>query len=306
MPSPLFSAVIPVYNRAGLIRTTLDSVFAQNRPELDVVVVDDGSTDATVSVLRSYGDRITLVQQDNSGPGAARNAGIAAAQGEYIAFLDSDDLWFPWTLAVYETIIRQHDSPSFLAGNPFLFRKEEDLADVPRQAPTTTAFPDYLASGDKWRWWGASSFVVRRTALQDADGFTNKWVNAEDADLTLRLGTAPGFVDVYGAPTFAYREHDGTAMDVSENTLKGAFHLVESERDGRYPGGPSRQRERRRILSRHLRPTMLDSLAAGRHTEAWHLYRATLPWHTQLGRWKFLVGFLMRDLQSRLLAPSTS
>ena len=303
---PLFSTVIPVYNRADLISTTLDSVFAQGRPDLNVIVVDDGSTDETVSILEGYGDRITLIRQENKGPGAARNAGIAATTGEYVAFLDSDDLWFPWTLDTYEAIIQEHDRPSFLAGEPYLFSDEQEIGDVPRENPSADAFPDYLASGDAWRWWGASSFVVRRTALHEADGFTDRWVNAEDADLTLRLGTAPGFVDVHSAPTFAYREHEGTAMDISENTLKGAMHLVESEQTGRYPGGSSRRLERRRILSRHLRPTMLDSLAAGRYEEAWYLYRTTFPWHLQLGRWKFLTGFPVRDVQSRLLSPSVS
>ncbi len=89
------SVIMPTYNRAGYITKTLESIFAQTFKDYEVIVVDDGSTDKTEEVLRPHLDRITFIRKENGGPGSARNAGIKVAKGEYIAFLDSDDLWLP-------------------------------------------------------------------------------------------------------------------------------------------------------------------------------------------------------------------
>lgn len=91
----LVSVIIPTYNRAGTIERTLKSVLSQTLPSLEVIVVDDGSTDRTAEVLLPYRDRIHLIRQDNQGPSAAKNSGIKAATGDILAFLDSDDCWLP-------------------------------------------------------------------------------------------------------------------------------------------------------------------------------------------------------------------
>ena len=85
---PTLSVIIPNYNRAGLIGETLDNVFAQTRPPDEVIVVDDGSTDASVAVIERYGSRVRLIRQANAGPGAARNRGLAEARGDLIQFMD--------------------------------------------------------------------------------------------------------------------------------------------------------------------------------------------------------------------------
>ena len=101
----LFSVVIPTYNRVHLLERTLDSVWRQGFTDFEVVVVDDGSNDGTQEYLRSLGNRIRIVLQANGGPGAARNAGVRMASGKYVALLDSDDLWFPWTLNIFAQAI---------------------------------------------------------------------------------------------------------------------------------------------------------------------------------------------------------
>lgn len=293
---PLFSTVTPVYNREHLIEPTLASILAQGRDDLDIIVVDDGSTDRTAEVARQFDDRIRVIEQENAGPGAARNRGIEAARGEYIAFLDSDDLWFPWTLDTYEDIIETQGSPSFIAGQPFVFEEEAEVDRVEHPEVRLATFPDFYASSDAWRWWSVSSFVMRTDALRRVGGFTEHRINGEDADLTMRMGTEPGFVHVADGPTFAYRQHDGNLMGTFSKNAEGARHKVEQEEAGNYPGGPARRRERRRILTRHVRPASLECLRVGMHDLGWWLYRHTFSWNAALGRWRYLAGFPLRAL----------
>jgi glycosyltransferase involved in cell wall biosynthesis len=96
---PLISCIVPVYNGELYLREAIDSILAQTYRPLEIIVVDDGSTDATADVVASYGDRLRYVWQANGGPGAARNRGLTLAQGEFVAFQDADDLWHPEKLA---------------------------------------------------------------------------------------------------------------------------------------------------------------------------------------------------------------
>jgi len=93
------SAIIPVYNGAATVAAAIDSALAQSFAALEVIVVDDGSTDATAEVLRRYAGRIRIIERANGGIAAARNSGAAAATGEYLAFLDCDDIWMPTMVA---------------------------------------------------------------------------------------------------------------------------------------------------------------------------------------------------------------
>jgi glycosyltransferase involved in cell wall biosynthesis len=90
-----FSVVLPVYNRAASIAPAIESVLDQTRPADEVLIIDDGSTDDIESALAPYKDRVRLIRQSNAGVAAARNAAVAAASGEWLAFQDSDDLWLP-------------------------------------------------------------------------------------------------------------------------------------------------------------------------------------------------------------------
>lgn len=105
--TPLVSVVIPTFNRAGIIGETIENIFQQTYPNMEVIVVDDGSTDGTEAVLRSCGSRIRWVTQKNAGPGAARNRGIAMARGEIIAFQDSDDVWHPTKIARQVSVLER-------------------------------------------------------------------------------------------------------------------------------------------------------------------------------------------------------
>jgi GT2 family glycosyltransferase len=102
----LVSVVVPTYNRAYIIGRTIESVLAQSYRPVEVVVADDGSTDATREVVSRYGPEVRYLHQQNAGVSRARNTGISAARGEFVALLDSDDLWLPWKVAVQVQFLR--------------------------------------------------------------------------------------------------------------------------------------------------------------------------------------------------------
>ena len=134
---PFFSVVIPSYNRADLIGLTLDSVLAQTFAEFEILVIDDGSTDHTAAVVRAYTDsRLHYLPKINEERGAARNYGLARAQGEYVLFLDSDDLFHSSHLVtLHAAILAQNPRPNFIATKYDFARDGErrpsDLAPLP-------------------------------------------------------------------------------------------------------------------------------------------------------------------------------
>ena len=96
--NPLVTVIIPTYNRGWILKEAIDSVLSQGFEDFELIVVDDGSTDNTQDILDGYARDIIVLRQDNRGVSTARNLGIASASGQFIAFLDSDDLWLPGKL----------------------------------------------------------------------------------------------------------------------------------------------------------------------------------------------------------------
>ena len=293
---PLFSVVIPTYNRLELQQQTLASVWAQTFTDYELIVVDDGSTDGTWEELQALGSGVRALHQKNAGPGAARNLGARHATGDYLAFLDSDDLWFPWTLKAFAEVIHSHTAPSILSTKLMEFAEVSELASVRETPVKVEAFTDYFAANKAGYFVGAGMAVLKRDGFVRSGGFTTRRHNAEDHDLILRLGTAAGFVQITSPVMLGWRRHLGSATTNVRCTLEGCLHLLKQELAGSYPGGRSRSGDRRRILTRHLRPASLDCVRHGLRAEAWQLYRAMFPWHLRQGRWKYLVGFPIRAL----------
>jgi glycosyltransferase involved in cell wall biosynthesis len=290
---PFFSVVIPTYNRAGMLGDALRSLWTQRFTDFETIVVDDGSTDQTAELLAANETRLAWVKAVHGGPAAARNLGAQRARGKYLAFLDSDDVWFPWTLDTYARAIGAGPQPALVLGTPTDFVALTDLERTLETPLRAERFADYYCADDQWRCWGAGFSVIRRDVFAAAGGFSEPLLNGEDADLVMRLGATPGFVQITSPSTFGYRRHSESAMSNLDQTLRGAWHLIETERRGGYPGGDARATARRRILGRHLRSLMLTALGRGRQRDAWRMYRATFPWHVGLGRWRFLLVFPM-------------
>lgn len=298
----LFSVIIPTYNRADLLRYTLESVFAQQFKDFEVIVVDDGSTDDTAEVVKWWGDSIQFLHTEHLGPGAARNFGTNKANGEYIAFLDSDDLWFPWTLKIFAQLIRTYDCPVILSAKLKPFFEERELSTINEMPIVAEVFDDYFVSHSQAFFVGAGMSVLRRGEFLKTGGYSEKLLNAEDHDLILRMGIDGGFVQIIEPFTLGWRRHAGSVTMNTQKLYEGIRYLIQQELLGSYPGGHQRLRQRREIISRHVRPVVMQCLKEGLRREAWALYRETFQWHVALGRWKYLTGFCVKaflaDLQS--------
>lgn len=187
MGEPLISVVIPAYNSARFIGEALSSVLAQTFTDYEIIVVDDGSTDDTREVVGALGDRVRLVSQKNAGAGAARNRGIAAARGTWIAFLDSDDQWRPEHLRIL--LDAAEASPEF----PLIYGSKTTVdeqgatvhhPDAPR-FPTGWIFAELIEDC----LITTSTNLVRTATLRAVGGYNEdrRLRVAEDWDLYLRL-----------------------------------------------------------------------------------------------------------------------
>lgn len=286
----VFSVVIPVYNRENLIQGALDSVFEQTIDDYEVIVVDDGSTDGTLAALAAYRDRIQLIEQPNKGPGVARNTGVEAAKGEYVAFLDSDDRWFPWTLSTYQDAINRHGFPSFLSASEVYFHGD-NLPTAETEPLQTTEFNDFLQAAGRGRYISSSSIAVKRRAFERVGGFATANMNAEDHDLAFRLGTEHGFVQIEAPALVARRRHDSQVTEDTLKTWRGLSYLLDQEASGAYPGGPERRSQRRYLLCQHVRGASLSLVRTGHEQKALDLYRRTLSWQLSFGRFRYVAGF---------------
>jgi len=191
---PLVSVIIPAFNCASFIRDALRSVSEQSYPSVELLVIDDGSTDETPYIVQSQ-PGVRYLRQDNRGPSAARNAGIAAARGDYIAFLDADDLWMPDKLARQVSLLQQYPDAAFAFA---------DMRLVSQQNHTESSmFEKYflnekffghpcrvIDAAVKLVWSNfipTSTVLTRKHPVEEAGGFDEAFRKCEDWDLWLRL-----------------------------------------------------------------------------------------------------------------------
>jgi glycosyltransferase involved in cell wall biosynthesis len=199
MTSPLVSAVIPAHNSEATISRALVSALTQTHLPLEIIVVDDCSTDATAAIVKTYGDRgVRLVSLDRrQGASGARNAGIRAAEGELIAFLDSDDEWLPTKNEKQISLLCQSDQLVFVSCAASLISAEgADLGDLyhGRRPP---AGPDCWKSLLAHNTVATPSVVVWKRHLIDLGGFNLQYKICEDQDMWIRLASrgSVGYVD---------------------------------------------------------------------------------------------------------------
>lgn len=181
----MVTVVIPTHNRSRFLREAVTSVLAQRGVPLEVLVVDDGSTDETREVLETFGDSITAVFQPHRGVSAARNHGIRLARGEWIAFLDSDDLWLPRKLEIQMAFLEAHPHLRICQTEEIWIRNGKRLN--PRkyhQKPQGHCFPLLLERC----LISPSAVVIHRDLFSQVGCFDESLPACEDYDLWLRIG----------------------------------------------------------------------------------------------------------------------
>jgi hypothetical protein len=186
--APLVSIVIPAYNVAPLISNALDSAFAQTMTDIEVIVVNDGSPDtaALEEALGPYRDRIRYVAQENAGPSAARNAGIRVARGEFIAFLDADDLMLPYFLEEHLSRATNDSSADVFYGDLEIFGETTEAGHTVMERNPSSGVVDFEALVTQRCCPTLCSMVRRRTLLAHG-AFDTSLRRSEDYDLWLRL-----------------------------------------------------------------------------------------------------------------------
>jgi glycosyltransferase involved in cell wall biosynthesis len=188
------SVVIPAYNKERWLGRAIDSVLSQERPADEILVVDDGSTDRTEQVAAGYGGKIRYIRQENSGPSAARNAGIAAAAGSWIAFLDADDQWLPEKLKLQTLHLNRHPNLAWTTGN-----YTECLCQSEYKAPALSGdqckktlgggeiLENYLQTYAAGFTGHTDTMLIRRGLLEEVGGFPAGQHRFEDLDLWLKI-----------------------------------------------------------------------------------------------------------------------
>ena len=191
------SVIVPVFNGAEYLAEAVESILAQQCRPSEIIVVDDGSVDSTPALVAGFGEQVVSIRQDNKGPAAARNAGVARASAPLIAFLDADDLWMPACLA------RQLESISSEPGVDMAWGLSDRMF-MPDAAPT------------REEWYGrpqwalaVSAMLFRRTAFDAIDGFDETLRAGEDMDLLVRLRERKAAIVRHANVVHIWRVHGG-------------------------------------------------------------------------------------------------
>jgi len=211
----LISVVVPCFNAQRYIAGTLQSVFSQAGVTLEVIVVDDGSTDDSVATVRQGFPAATLIQQPNAGVAAARNAGLRAAKGRWVAFIDADDCWLAGKLQTQLKLLAGHPESRLACAPWYVWFSNEPQAPAHwRAGQVPDGCPVYGRHGDGWLYtellegctvW-TSTVMADRMLLADAGGFDTELKVGEDYDLWLRLSRLTPFVRAE-RPLALYRQH---------------------------------------------------------------------------------------------------
>jgi glycosyltransferase involved in cell wall biosynthesis len=206
MTPGMVSVVIPTYNYGRFVTEAVDSALAQTYPHREVIVVDDGSTDDTRQVLARYGDRVRYVFQTNQGLSAARNTGIRAAGGEFVALLDSDDVFHPRKLELQVKYLHDHPDIGLLGTGEFTDQRAS-WPEIETSGLTAERFTVYDLVGRAH--FAPSSVLIRRSCLDDVGLFDPTLRCVEDRDMWIRFA---GRHDVarLSPPLLWFRLHPGS------------------------------------------------------------------------------------------------
>ena len=252
MNAPRLSVVTPAFNAEATIETCVASVRAQTDPDLELIVVDDGSSDGTVEAVErqaAQDPRVRLLRQENAGPSRARNTGIAAARAPLVGFLDSDDAWLPAYAATVRARLAEAPVAGLCHANCWTLRDDDKRV---HRLTTIESFPRVADELDpsallrellRENFVTASSVTVRRTILESLGGFEATLRTCEDWDLWLRIADAGrGAVLASSRPLVVLRETSSSSSKDAISMANGACEALGRARDRAEDGTPERRR----------------------------------------------------------------
>lgn len=261
--APAFSVVIPAYEAAATIADAVESVLAQTRPPLEIIVADDGSEDRLADALAQYGDAVRHLALPHRGVAAARNAGLEEASGDFVLFLDADDVLLPRKLeALTELAVTRPDLD--LVSTDVLFE-----TDGRRAGRFGAANP--FATSDQREAIIRSCFVgwpaARRARLVELGGFDTSLPSAVDWECWIRLILAGSTAGLYDEPLSVYRVHPASVSAHRVDSLRSRARMLEKTLEG--PAVSERERDllRRSIDSARSRVTLAEAEEALRGAE---------------------------------------
>jgi glycosyltransferase involved in cell wall biosynthesis len=286
---PKVSVIIPTYNRANLIAESIKSVLNQTFTDFEIIVVDDGSADNTKEVVESFKEpRIRYIYQANKGVSCARNVGIFASKGEYIAFLDSDDIWLPQNLELKIKLLDTCPNIPLVCSDMAFFRNDTDtiisrlwqkrsnhylrgLRDGSRQPLT-----EFLAHG----LFTVPTTVMRRCVLDQIGYFDESLSNAEDFEILIRTlyKFSPGIINL---PLLKYRIHGNNLSRNYEKTYPGTI------------GSINKIIKSNTLSKKNLKLMMRNKLA---HTHLNYAWKKIKAGETTVGREKLIIAIKINPL----------
>ena len=207
MNEPLVSVIIPNYNYENFIVRTVESVFSQTYKNFEIVVVDDGSNDNSIKVLNTFGNKIKIIEQENAGVSAARNNGVKNSTGDYIAFLDADDVWLPEKLEKQMKKFETDSETGFVHSSMKLINSEDKQIGEICNGMEGQVSEEFLRFKKGVVVGAGSTGVVKREIFNEIGGFDSRLSTAADWDFCYRIAKKYkiGFVE---EPLVLYLIHD--------------------------------------------------------------------------------------------------
>lgn len=261
---PLVTVIIPVFNCEKYIRESIESALGQTYSNIEVVAVDDGSRDSSLQILESYSDQINVIKQKNSGSAVARNVGIAAANGKYVAFLDGDDFWFPEKIEAQVKYLESHPEVRLV----FCEWLEWEYSENENSPQPKRSFQDSLQkiqpefSGDIYKELLLecvvhTSTVVMHTALaRDIGGFDPAFKKGQDYDYWLRASRET-LIHKLNAILSLYRIH-AESITSNPGSVNYEFLAVKTALDKWGLHGFTGDKANKRKVYNHLSKTWLN------------------------------------------------
>ncbi len=291
MNTPKISLVVPTYNYGAYLRRAIDSALTQTFPPEEIIVVDDGSTDDTRSIVASFGGRVRYIFQNNRGISNARNNGIAAAQGDWIAFLDADDWWLPEKLQLQVEALRRRPRAALVYTAAWKVAPDGTREYCPAVA-TSRIWPQLryrncISNG--------SSAIVLRKALLDVGGFDETLKACEDWDMWIRLARKYSFA-VVNVPVTAIAVWNNSVSSDGKRMLMNTAEIIDKTLlcDLR---GWRRSLWRRRVWSAQYFGAAITARAEGPNEERALLWQSLRQWPSPAflpKRWAALAFSLSR------------